>query len=203
MRIFFVQHNKMKKKMWMNENEKSHKRIIENLTILIPAHWSHPFLAWTEKIKPEPYKIWSEQKKLSLLCSIERSREANIFNLAHDCSSLRKVLKHWPKVFILSNNNANAADWIMAALNDLTSSLNFTDVASMLDSQFDHLCRELCILLRRHLTRRKRADASRRPRGLSLLLGVILKLQKIRNFNQECESRSECYKTLTVLFVIS
>jgi hypothetical protein len=93
----------------------------------------------------------------------------------------------------LSNNNANAADWIMAALNDLTNGLNFTDVASMLDSQFDHLCRELCILLRRHLTRRKRADASRRPRGLSLLLGVILKLQKIRSFNQECESRSECY----------
>jgi len=44
-------------------NEKSHIRIIKNLTCLIPVHSSCPFSAWTEKIIPERYKIWPEQKK--------------------------------------------------------------------------------------------------------------------------------------------
>ncbi len=49
-------------------NEKSHIRIIENLTCLMLVHSSHPFLAWTEKISAREQK-----RKIYPLHSIEYS----------------------------------------------------------------------------------------------------------------------------------
>ena len=85
----------------------------------------------------------------------------------------------------MSNCDASVGDSVVAALADLASNLGFNDVTGLLQSQFDLLCRQLCILLRRHLIKRTQVGSPDRPRGLCLLLGVLLKLHRLRTFSQD------------------
>ena len=87
---------------------------------------------------------------------------------------------------MLSNCDASVGDSVVAALHDLASNLGLDgDITSLLQSQFDVMCRQLCILLRRHLVKRTPAGLTERPRGLSLLLSVLLKLHRLRTCSQD------------------
>ena len=86
-------------------------------------------------------------------------------------------------VFILAETNlhkSRSAHVLYHALNDLAKAVgSFSDIASMLTDNLDYLCRELAILLRKHLSASSRSKRTglNRPEGLPTLLKAVLKIQ--------------------------
>ena len=88
-------------------------------------------------------------------------------------------------VFVLSETNLNkshSAHILYYSLNDLADANKYPDVASMLKDNLDYLCRELAILLRKHLSASSkiRQKGIERPEGLPTLLKAILAIQDVK-----------------------
>ena len=88
-------------------------------------------------------------------------------------------------VFILSETNLNkshSAHVLYFSLIDLANANKYQDVPSMLKDNLDYLCRELAILLRRHLSAssKSRRIGLKRPEGLPTLLKAVLVIQDLK-----------------------
>ena len=88
-------------------------------------------------------------------------------------------------MFIFSETNLNqnhSATVLYHSLTDLAKANKYQDVASMLKDNLDYLCRELAILLRKHLSASSkiRQKGLERPVGLPTLLKAVLAIQDLK-----------------------
>lgn len=83
---------------------------------------------------------------------------------------------------------------LQRTLQNLAQCSNNSGITSMLDGHCEMLCRSLSLLFRKFLTNKNEAKNRSRPRGLCLLLNVVLKLQQIRSKTESSISESKEFR---------